>query len=344
MIYLNLKKIILLIIILINIENFNKNGQKPKISIFLPIFNMENYIEKTLLLLQNQTLKNIEIIAVNDYSTDKTYEILRKFTLKDKRIKIINNTKNHGVLYSRAMGIIHSKGKYIINLDPDDQYNNYDDLEYLYKKAVKSKVDIVSFSYLFKSTMKIKNICDEFDKKIKQPKLFESIYKYSNHSKDTIIWNKLIKREIFLKAFKLLEDFIYNGKWNYHEDNIWSFLVHKVAKSKICTKKLIYIYNNNNNNSNSIMRTRGGLIEFINIIYLFELKRKVLQENIYFQYLNDECDSLINFIKRSKLFRFYIKNNNYLKNKTIYNSQICSKYYNISKSNKIFISNLSNIF
>ena len=138
---------------------------------------MQNYIEKTLILLQNQTLKNIEIIAVNDFSNDNTYEILKKFSLKDKRIKIINNTKNRGLLYSRAMGIIHSSGEYLINLDPDDQFNDSDNLEFLYNKAVKSNADIVSYSYLLKSRMQIKNLCDEFDKLIKQPKLFESIYK-----------------------------------------------------------------------------------------------------------------------------------------------------------------------
>ena len=129
------KNFLLVILFLLCSKILKKKNSTPKLSIFLPIFNMQDYLEETLNLLLKQTLKNIEIIAVNDFSNDRTYEILKEFALKDKRIKIINNTKNKGLLYSRAMGIIHSSGEYLINLDPDDHYNDFDDLRYLYRKA-----------------------------------------------------------------------------------------------------------------------------------------------------------------------------------------------------------------
>ena len=201
------------------------------------------YIKNAINSIQKQTLKNIEIIAVNDFSTDKTYDILKELSLKDKRIKIINNTKNYGLLYSRAMGIIHSSGEYLMNLDPDDVFNDSDNLEYLYKKITRYNTDIISFSLIYKSNMRIRNLCNTFYTKIEQPKLFEEIYGKTD-IKDFLIVNKLIKREIFLKAFNLFKKYIYSNKWNYHEDNIWSLLVHKVASSKICVKKLIYVYNN----------------------------------------------------------------------------------------------------
>ena len=125
----------------------------PKISIFLPIYNKEKYIIRSIKSIQNQTLKELEIVAVNDYSTDKTYMILTEMALKDKRIKIINNTKNSGLLYSRAMGIIHSSGEYLMNLAPDDQLFSSDNLEYLYNKAKNTSIDIISFNYLIKSIM-----------------------------------------------------------------------------------------------------------------------------------------------------------------------------------------------
>ena len=92
-----------------------------KISIYLPIYNKEIFLERSIRSLQKQTLKEIEIIGVNDYSTDKSYNILKNLSLSDKRIKIVNNTENKGLLYSRSMGVIKSKGEYIMDLDPDDE-------------------------------------------------------------------------------------------------------------------------------------------------------------------------------------------------------------------------------
>ena len=111
---------------------------------------------------------------------------------------------------------------------------------------------------------------------IQQPRLINSFFIYvDNHFNDKLIWNKLIKKEIFLKAYKVFENYIYYKKWNYYEDNIWSLLVHKISNTKICVDKLIYIYNNNLNKG-SLMKNRANFIEFTNKIYLFEMKRKIL--------------------------------------------------------------------
>ena len=104
------KKIIILLILIILFEKIYKNEislySSPKISIFLPIYNKANYIQKSIRSIQIQTLRNIEIIAVNDFSEDNTLEILMNMSKKDFRIKIVNNDKNRGLLYSRAMGIL----------------------------------------------------------------------------------------------------------------------------------------------------------------------------------------------------------------------------------------------
>ena len=114
----------------------------------MPIYNMQKYLRKAFLSIQNQTLKDIEIVAINDYSNDKSLEIIKDFAKKDSRIKIINNKKNKGLLYSRAMGILHSSGDYLMNLDPDDELVGEDALEYLYNKTIFSKADIISFNYV----------------------------------------------------------------------------------------------------------------------------------------------------------------------------------------------------
>ena len=219
-----------------------KNEDIPKISIFIPIYNKEKYLKRCIESIQNQTLLEIEIVVVNDFSNDSSLKIITEYSKKDNRIKIINNDKNYGLLYSRAMGILNSKGEYLMNLDPDDEFEGPDNLEYLYNKAKKAKVDIISFSVLYKCSMDIINKCNNFHKIYRQPQIFESVFNSTFNLKDFLIWNKLIKKEIFLQALETFKSEIYGPKWNYHEDNIWSLLVNKFANKKICINKLIYIF------------------------------------------------------------------------------------------------------
>ena len=130
-----------------NIFSPNTNIKKntPKISVFLPIYNGEKTIKKSIRSIQDQTLTDLEIIAVNDCSNDSTLNILNELSKTDNRIKIVNNDKNYGLLYSRAMGILNSTGEYLLNLDADDEIKSTDSLEYLYNKVQNSKVDIVGF-------------------------------------------------------------------------------------------------------------------------------------------------------------------------------------------------------
>ena len=146
-------KIILLIIFFSFYINIHE--QKPKISVFLPIYNKENYITKCIESIQKQTIKDIEIVAVNDYSTDRTLKILMNLSKNDNRIKIVNNNKNYGLLYSRAMGILNCSGKYLMNIDPDDELEGNDSLEYLYNQATIYNVDIISFDIYNKRANRI---------------------------------------------------------------------------------------------------------------------------------------------------------------------------------------------
>ena len=217
------------------------NKRNPKISIFIPVYNRENYIIQCIKSIQNQTLKDIEIIAVNDCSNDNSLRVLTNLAEKDKRIKIINNKKNHGLLYSRAMGILNSTGEYLMNLDSDDELNDNECLEYLYNKTKKLRVDIITFNVLFKKTNTIFK-CIYKNEILFQPKLYQSLFLPNNALSDYLIWNKIIKREIFINAYNYFKNKIYNGKWNYFEDDIWNILINRYAKSKICLDRLIYKY------------------------------------------------------------------------------------------------------
>ena len=94
-------------LILLNKIDFYKNNNNHilKVSVFMRIYNKEKYLHNSIESLQNQTLKDIEIIAVDDCSTDNSLKVLQEMAKKDSRIKIVSYEKNRGPLYTRAKGI-----------------------------------------------------------------------------------------------------------------------------------------------------------------------------------------------------------------------------------------------
>ena len=115
-----------------------------KVSVVLPIYNVEKYLPKCLESIINQTLKDIEIICVNDCSPDNSENIIKEYAKKDNRIKLINNENNIGVGLSRNIGADSSNGEYISFIDSDDFIeSNY--LESLYSTAKKYDAEYISF-------------------------------------------------------------------------------------------------------------------------------------------------------------------------------------------------------
>ena len=106
----------------------------PKISVIIPVYNVEKYLPKCLDSLINQTLSDIEIICINDCSTDNSLEILEEYASKDERIKIIDLKENQGAAAARNKGLEIAKGEYLGFVDPDD-YVDLNFYEELYKKG-----------------------------------------------------------------------------------------------------------------------------------------------------------------------------------------------------------------
>ena len=120
--------------------------EKIKISVIVPVFNAEKYLKMCLNSLVSQTLKNIEIICIDDGSTDNSLAILDKFKSKDDRIKIIKQ-KNYGVSMARNNGISEAQGEYIGFVDADDWVDK-DFFEKLYNATQKYNADIATAGYL----------------------------------------------------------------------------------------------------------------------------------------------------------------------------------------------------
>ena len=139
-------------------KNYNRKIVKNKIpfvSICLATYNMEKYIESTILSIINQSFQDFEIIILNDNSKDNTENIVNRLILNDKRIKIINHSKNLGLYASRVDGFLNSKGKYTILMDPDDMLINPALLSNLYNLISKFNLDIIEYKmYIYNEKKK----------------------------------------------------------------------------------------------------------------------------------------------------------------------------------------------
>lgn len=114
----------------------------PKISVIIPCYNVESWVERCLESVLNQTLQDIEVICIDDKSTDATAQILKKIAAKDKRMQVLLHEKNSGAGIAQNTGLKQAKGEYIGFVDPDD-YIDLDFYEKLYANAKTNKTDIV---------------------------------------------------------------------------------------------------------------------------------------------------------------------------------------------------------
>lgn len=173
----------------------------PKVSIIIPVYNMEQYLIKCLDSVINQTLQDIEIICINDGSTDHSLEILKEYASKDNRIIIIDK-ENGGLSSARNAGIKKSTGEYIGFVDSDD-WISLDYFELLYNTATKHNADIACCS--------ISKVIEGNPRKyfeIKNEKVYKETkdkYKAADIPQKCYVVNRIYKREKVLMTEVLFE-------------------------------------------------------------------------------------------------------------------------------------------
>ena len=123
----------------------SKKGQIIKVSIIVPVYNVEQYLEQCLDSLVNQTLQEIEILCIDDGSTDQSLCILQKYEKQDRRIRVITG-KNHGYGHAMNIGLDATKGEFIGIVEPDD-YVDLQMFETLYQRAKATGVDIIKADF-----------------------------------------------------------------------------------------------------------------------------------------------------------------------------------------------------
>lgn len=262
---------------------------EPKVSVIVPVYNCEKYIERCMDSLINQTLADIEIIVIDDESKDTTFEILKEYEKKDKRIKLMTK-KNSGVSSSRNKGMEIATGKYIAFVDGDD-WIDLDCLEKMYEVAEKNQTDITICSYTreFKDHSKPKNInlkedkvYEDEDLKILHRKLVGPIKEEFSQpeSLDSLgtVWGKLYNRELLIKSDNKFIDLKEIGT---AEDTLFNFMVFKNIKKLSFIDKCFYHYWKENEDSITTKYNPNIFEQWKNLFKYMEnfIKENNLDEN-----------------------------------------------------------------
>jgi len=205
-----------------------------KVSVIIPIYNGEKFLDKTLLCLCKQTLKEIEFILVNDASTDKSFDIMTKFKAEfpDKFV-LLNNETNKGPGGARNFGLSVARGEYIGFVDSDDIVKPKM-FELLYNKAKEKNSDVVMCAYFNEKTDKV---------------IFIDTHKFENGltldaRANLIIYNGFVWCCIFKKEFLNTLNMFFREKIHIYEDIDFLLEVHSKAETVDFVNKALYRYKN----------------------------------------------------------------------------------------------------
>lgn len=220
---------------------------KTLVSSIIPVYNSEEFLEECIESLRNQTLKEIEMIFVNDGSTDNSLKILEKYEKIDSRIKVINQ-KNSGPSSARNRGIEIAKGEYLSFIDSDDWIDTRM-YENMYYRAINDKSDVVICDMKMvslDSQLYVKGIiyCDErYDRKNIEDKIFKELL---SNSQFNSMANKIYKRSIAKENNLLLDkDIYYAEDWKFNME----FFKHSQRLSYI--NKCYYYYRRGHESSSN---------------------------------------------------------------------------------------------
>ena len=220
-------------------SSFSKN-KNPKISLIITIYNQEYYLKYVYSSITIQELKDLEIIFIDDVSSDNSSKIIKNIMKKDKRINYIRNKINKNAFYSRNIGVLFSKGKYILIIDPDDLLLNniliksYENINYY-------DLDILQY-YVFKGSYENNMIWywNKYKSGILYSRNVKNVFFYSV---SRTLWDKLIKREVFIKGINFMKKEFQSETYFVHSDDTIFWGIINSAKSYGFMEQIGYFYN-----------------------------------------------------------------------------------------------------
>ncbi len=281
------------------------------ISIIVPVYNVEQYISKCIDSIINQTYKNIEIILVDDGSSDRSGCICDEYKEKDNRIIVIHK-ENGGMSDARNVGLKVASGKYIGFVDSDD-YIEYDMFEKLYNNIIQYNANISMCSFIHEFPSGEKKEGKIFDKQITILTPMEALKNLiveknlSNH-----LWNKLYERKLF-------EDIIFPfGK--KMEDVSTLYKLFEKANTLVYDNSIEYHY----------IQRGNSIMGKIDLKLINDTEESVFEKNSYLKNKYPDLEDYINIenIKTYKLLHYYAKIGNY---NSLIESDKYEEFYKIYK-------------
>lgn len=257
---------------------------KIKISVIVPVYNVEKYLRKCLDSIIYQNLREIEIIIVNDCSPDNSLKIIQEYTKKDERIILVNKEKNEGIASTRNSGLEIARGEYILYIDSDDwiEQNYFKDM---YELAIKNNADVViSDFYVDYGGTKLFYKIDQYGETGQEIDKRKAIETLGGGQSAYALWNKLIKREVYEKNKLRFFNGVYTG-----EDLLTSILFY--VSNKIVKLNKAYLHYVQNQGS---ITKKPKYSMLLDVYYsLNELEKFFLEKN-YDYFLKKSKFDLIN--------------------------------------------------
>ena len=284
-----------------------KISNNPKVSIISPVYNTGKFVLRLIKSIQYQNFKDLEIILIDDSSTDNSPKLIKKYQAKDERIRLIVNRKNKGTFSSRNIGILKSKGNYIMMPDPDDIILE-DSLKYFYYFSMKYNLELLRFNvYLNYGQTFFGEITENLKSRlIYQPELSTYLFYGLGVLKqiDFNLCNKFIKREALIRGLNIIDKKDLNMYMVVHEDGFLNYILYRIAKSSYFLKKFGYYYIKNN------YKKRRDYHDFDNIKFRFIHLMSVFNNSRNTKYEKDMTNEIFNRLiyKKRKKIRLFLLN------------------------------------
>ena len=281
-----------------NISLVMEKNANPEFSIIIPVYNTEDSIRRCLSTVLNQSLQNIEIVIVDDGSTDGSLRILEEYELRDRRIILIKKEKNESLLSARIAGMMNASGKYMLFVDSDD-YIDLDMCKKLSDHLNNNPVDILEYAYVMEPSKEI--VCSEASDLDRQgilsmlDKVFRIEYAHT-------IWNKCYSKKLIKKFLSLADDFY----CNMTEDMYFTVIFLSLANSYSIKNDILYHYVNSGGMSTSDDSIVGNVDKIVKSLaeknkYLREYLQKDYSDLLQLEelYEKSEITFLVDICKRS---------------------------------------------
>lgn len=231
-----------------------------KVSIIVPVYNVEKYIEKCLASLINQTLQEIEIIIVNDGSTDGSKKIIEKY-LENKKIKYLEK-ENGGLADARNYAIPYAKGEYIGFVDSDD-YVEKTMFEKMYNKAKQENADMVECDFIWEYPKK---------NKIDTGKIYKG-KKQAIVEARVVAWNKIIKRQI-LQSTKIK----FPKGLRYEDVEFFYKLIPNLNKISFIKEPLVHYVQRDTSIANTQNEKTAQIFEILENVISYYIEKNIFNE------------------------------------------------------------------